>query len=146
MRIVSRFRAGVSLLIIAIGLVAALLPPSRPPAEYARLSAHGTRAEARFAGCYVTKPANCRLALAYAGKTRTWTYPQDYAQFSGVHTGDPVPVLVDPRDPLQVYTVHDVEVRYMPGFSGRRGVGIVAVIFGAVLLVSSFVRPRRARR
>ena len=60
--------------------------------------------------------------------------------------GAQVPVLVDPTDSFSVYTVHDVDTRYNPGFGGRRGVGIAVVVLGVGILASAFWRRPRRRR
>ncbi len=115
------------------------------PATYSRLSSSGVRATATFAGCRVTgiRDHECRLALAYQGRTRTWNYSEDFPQFHGLLVGAVVPVLVDPQDSTTVYTVHDVQERYDAGFGVLGIFGIALASVGAVGLVWEVVRRRR---
>ena len=77
----------------------------------------------------------CRISLAYDGRARTWTYSEDYSQFSHLMVGAAIEVLVDPTDPTNVYTAHDVEVRFNAGW-GRLAITSIAIaVVGALGLV-----------
>jgi hypothetical protein len=82
------------------------------PNKYAQLRANGVHATAHVVKCAAGigggRGVGCRLSLRYGGATRTWDYPLNAPQFKPLARGAPVPVLVDPRDPTTVYTVHDV--------------------------------------
>jgi hypothetical protein len=70
----------------------------------------------------------CRVSLRFAGRVRTWNYPEDAHQFDGLSAGAPIPVLVDPSDPRTVYTARDVERRTNAGASSP------VLWFGVVLV------------
>lgn len=136
----------VSAFFVIFGLVTAWQAAFGLPATYSRLGSHGVRATATFAGCRVTgiRDHECRLSLAYRGKTRTWRYREDFAQFDGLLVGAVVPVLVDPAHTTTVYTVHDVEERYNAGFGVLGIFGIVLAGVGGAGL-AMYLRSRRYR-
>jgi hypothetical protein len=83
------------------------------PHAYARLRAHGVRADASLVRCAPGlgggRGVGCRLSLRFEGRTRAWNYPENSRQFESLPVGSQVPVLVDPSHPTTVYTVRDVE-------------------------------------
>jgi Bacterial PH domain len=117
---------------LIFGIVTAWHAASDLPTTYSRLEAHGVHATSTFAGCRVTgvRRHECRLTLAFGGRTRTWTYSEDYPQFNRLAVGAPVDVIVDPKHPATVYTAHDVAVRYDAGFSVLAILGIVFAVAG----------------
>lgn len=123
----------VCIFFIAYGIATTWHAVSGLPTTYSRLRAHGVSATAMFAGCSGNlRLRNCRLALTFHGRTRRWRYPEDYRQFDRLPLGAPVAVLIEPRDPGTVYTVHDVDVRYDAGFSA-------SAVFGVVLAAAGFL-------
>jgi hypothetical protein len=120
------------LFFLLFGIVTAWHAASDLPGTYSHLEAEGIRATATFAGCRVidVRHHECRLTLDFRGRTRTWTYAEDYPQFDGTPVGAPVDVLVDPKHPTTVYSAHDVAVRYDAGFGALAIVGIVFAVLG----------------
>src|SRR5206468_7530662 len=66
----------VCLFLVVFGIASAWHAGSDLPQTYSRLSSHGVRATAVFAGCGVIgiRDHVCRLSLTYQGHTRTWKY------------------------------------------------------------------------
>jgi hypothetical protein len=136
----------VCIFFVAYGIATAWHSASGLPTTYSRLRAHGVSATATFAGCSGNlRLRNCRLALAFRGHTRRWRYPEDYGQFDRLHLGAPVAVLVEPRHPSTVYTVHDVDVRYDAGFSASTVFGVVLAGAGFLGLACLLLLRRLAR-
>jgi hypothetical protein len=107
----------------------------RLPHQYARLRAHGVRANATFRGCMLpalSRVRRCRLSLRFEGRVRSWVYPENYPQFNGLRAGAAVPVFVDPSNPSTVYTVTDVEQGTNTGgaHSGLFWLGVAFVAIG----------------
>lgn len=130
---------------VVFGVATTWKAASGLPQTYSHLSSHGVRATALFAGCRVTgiRDHECRLTLAYGGRTRTWGYSEDFPQFHGLSVGALVPVVVDPEHPTTVYTVHDVETRYDAGFGVLAIFGIVLTVVGVLGLAWAAIRWRR---
>jgi Bacterial PH domain len=120
------------LFLLIFGIVTAWQAAAGLPRTYSRLDTHGVHATATFAGCRVTgvRHHECRLMLVFGGRTRTWTYPEDYPQFNGLAVGAAVDVLVDPNHSATVYTEHDVAIRYDAGFGALAIVGIAFAVAG----------------
>jgi hypothetical protein len=116
------------LFFLVFGIVTLWHAASGLPRTYSHLDDHGVHENATFAGCRVIdiREHQCRLTLA----GRTWTYSEDYRQFSGLEIGAAVDVLVDPKHPATVYTSHDVAVRYDAGFGALAIFGIVLAVIG----------------
>jgi hypothetical protein len=91
----------------------------RLPRAYATLRARGVPATASLVRCApgfgAYRGTRCRLSLRVDGRARTWTYPEDAAQFKGLAAGAAIPVLVDPSNSTIVYTARDVEHRTNAG-------------------------------
>jgi hypothetical protein len=106
----------------------------RLPRVYASLRARGLPATARLVRCAPGigggRGVGCRLSLTFAGRERTWDYPEDAPQFERLAAGAAIPVLVDPRNPNTVYTVHDVDHRTNAGTSPGFWYGIVLLVVG----------------
>jgi hypothetical protein len=104
----------------------------RLPHTYARLRTGGVQATANLVKCAPGigggRGVGCRVSLRFAGRVRTWNYPEDAHQFDGLSAGAPIPVLVDPSDPRTVYTARDVERRTNAGASSP------VLWFGVVLV------------
>jgi hypothetical protein len=126
------------------GAAAAWNAIHRQPAVYAQLKAYGVPVWASFAGCSIAgiKDEHCRLSLAYEGRSRTWTYREDYTQFRGLAVGAPVSVLVDPAHPTTVYTARDVASGYGTGLGVMFFFGVGLALAGLLGLVW-FVRFER---
>lgn len=133
------------LFLVAFGIATAWNAASDLPHTYSRLSSQGVRATAIFVGCRVTGIGDdeCRLSLTYQGHTRVWSYSEDFPQFDHLPVGAPVDVLVDPKHPTTVYTVHDVAARYNAGFGGLEIAGIAMAVVGVLGFGWSFWSKRR---
>jgi hypothetical protein len=128
MRATAAVSSVVCLFFLVFGIVTTWNAASGLPKTYSKLSAHGVVETATFAGCRVVdvREHECRLSLA----GRTWRYPEDYSQFSGLALGAPVDVLVDPKHPATAYTAHDVAIRFDAGFGPLAILGIVFAVAG----------------
>jgi Bacterial PH domain/Protein of unknown function (DUF3592) len=115
------------------------------PHTYAALRTNGIHATADFAGCSVIdiRTTECRLSLRYQGRTRTWDYQNDYAQFNHLAVGAPVDVLIDPNNPTTVYTVRDVVTHDNAGFGVLSAFGVVMALLGMTGAAWYFWSQRR---
>jgi hypothetical protein len=105
----------------------------RLPRVYAALRAHGVPATAHLVRCTVPfgrGGIRCRLSLRFDGRLRTWRYPEDTGQFTGLAPGAAIPVLVDPNNSKTVYTSRDVEHRTNAGTSPVFWYGVALAIAG----------------
>ena len=99
------------------------------PHDYSILEERGVRRPAVFLGCTRHKDRDCRLRLA---GQEPWTYPINGPQFRGLSPGDPVEVLVDPRNPSRRYTAADVRMRTHEGIGGLFAFSVAMVLGGIV--------------
>jgi hypothetical protein len=104
------------------------------PHVYETLRARGVPATANLVRCApgvgLYHGVRCRLSLRFAGRFRTWDYPEDAAQFRGLAVGAAIPVLVDPTNSSVAYTLRDVEHRTNAGTSPVFWYGVVLVLLG----------------
>jgi hypothetical protein len=132
-----------SLVLIGSGIAVIREATTNQPRTYRQLRSHGVGLTAQFAGC--PNRLDCRLTLSYDGRSRTWKYSADYAQFDHLSVGAPVPVLLDPAHPNTVYTVHDVQTNQNTGL-GFASVGLGLIALGLLVLVVTFNMVRKSRR
>jgi hypothetical protein len=106
----------------------------RLPHVYATLRQRGVPATANLVHCEpgvgIYHGVRCRLSLRADGRLRTWTYPEDSAQFRGLAVGAAIPVLVDPNNSNTVYTRRDVDHATNAGTSPVFWYGILLVLLG----------------
>ena len=133
-----RFYAALAILVclffVIYGVFVAWDSYHRLPHVYASLRARGVPATANLVRCGpgfgAYRGVRCRLSLRFDGRLRTWTYPEDSAQFKRLAVGAAIPVLVDPSNSNTVYTLRDVEHRTNAGTSPVFWYGVFLIVLG----------------
>lgn len=124
----------VCLFFVTYGVFLAWDSYHRLPRVYASLRERGVPATAKLVGCGpgfgAYRGVRCRLSLSFGGRVRTWTYPEDSAQFTGLPVGTAIAVLVDPENSSTVYTVHDVRRSTNAGTSPVFWYGVALAVLG----------------
>jgi hypothetical protein len=147
-----RWVAVCTLALVLIALIVALIYPTfRRQEQYAALRARGVTTTARISYCVFTGGSNqtfagqttCKATFALDGSTRS----EDLLGVrSQLQTGTRVTVLVDPRNPQDVYPVSDVRTGYRTGWlTHDTFVAVLAAVL-LVLTVASQVIVLRRRR
>jgi hypothetical protein len=134
LRFYAAFAILVCLFFVIYGAFVAWDSYHRLPRVYASLRVRGVPATANLVRCGpgfgAYRGVRCRLSFRFDGRLRTWTYPEDSAQFKGLAVGGAVPVLVDPSHTSTVYTVRDVERRTNAGTSVVFWYGVGLAVLG----------------
>jgi hypothetical protein len=138
--------------LVLIALIVALIYPTfRRQGQYATLRAHGVTSTARISYCINTGGSNqtfagettCKATFVLGGSTVSEDLLGVHSQFQ---TGTKVSVLVDPRNPQDVYPVTDVRTGYRSGWL-THDTFIAALAAGLlVLTIASQVVVIRRRR
>jgi ABC-type branched-subunit amino acid transport system permease subunit len=147
-----RWVAVCTLALVLIALIVALIYPTfRRQGQYATLRAHGVTGTARISYCINTGGSNS----TFAGETTCKaTFVLDGSRLSedllGVHsqfqTGTRVRVLVDPRNPQDVYPVSDVRTGYRTGWlTHDTFVAVLAAVLLVLTVASQVIVVRRRR-
>lgn len=123
----------VCLFFIGFGTSIVVNSLSTVPHQYAELSNRGVRIEGTLVKCAPGlgggRGTGCEVHISYKGFARTWDYPENIAQFAGLHPGDHIAMLVDPSDPNDAYTVVDVRDRT------NSGIGVLFFLGGFFILL-----------
>jgi hypothetical protein len=149
-----RRRAAVCILgLVLIALIVALIYPTfRRQEQYAALRARGVTATARISYCVNTGGSNqtftgettCKATFVLDGSALSEDLLGVHSQFQ---TGTRVAVLVDPRNPPDVYPVHDVRTGYRSGWlTHDTYIAALAAVLLVLTVASQVIVIRRRRR
>lgn len=141
-----------TLALVLIALIVALIYPTfRRQGQYAALRAHGVTTTAQISYCINTGGSNqtfagettCKGTFVLDGSTRQEDLLGVHSQFQ---TGTRVTVLVDPRNPQDVYPVSDVRTGYRSGWlTNDTFIAVLAAVLLALTVASQVVVVRRRR-
>jgi|SRR5579863_2537392 len=120
------------------------------PHRYAVLSSRGVRIEGTLVKCGPGigggNGTGCEVHITFKGFSRTWDYPENSPQFNGMSPGDRIPMLVDPANPNDAYTVLDVRDRTNTGFGVLFSLGCAFILIGLGGLWWTLTLQRRVNR